>query len=232
MAYGQPFYTYSGGYQPNGYNNYVAPQMPNYNYYNGQQQISQNAPNQPVNGYQQQQGQVSQQQQVQPTQPQQAVPNPIPQGFPIREIRFVTSDEAKAFIVMPNSNALLLDTVNGMAYLKTADNLGQSVTECFKFTKVNADGSPIQNHNQQEEVKDTKTETHENIKAQPIDTKDFIKKEDIKGFVTTDEFKSFSSQISSQFKSLSEQLESLQKKLNAKPVKADKADKKEIDNDE
>lgn len=232
MAYGQSFYTYSGGYQPNGYNNYVAPQMPNYNYYNGQQQMPQNPQNQPVNGYQQQQGQMAQPQQVQPTQPQQPMPNPIPQGFPIREIRFVTSDEAKAFIVMPNSNALLLDTVNGMAYLKTADNLGQSVTEYFKFTKVNADGSPIQNPNQLEELKNTKTAVHEEIKAQPIDTKDFIKKEDIKGFITTDEFKSFSSQLGSQFKSLSEQLESLQKKLNAKLAKADKTDKKEIDNAE
>ena len=62
---------------------------------------------------------------------------------PIQDIRFVTSEEAKAFIVMPNSKALLIDRNGGVAHLKTADNMGQSVTQYFKFEQVNADGSPI-----------------------------------------------------------------------------------------
>lgn len=62
---------------------------------------------------------------------------------PIQDIRFVTSEEAKAFIVMPNSKALLIDKNGGVAHLKTADNMGQSVTQYFKFEQVNADGSPL-----------------------------------------------------------------------------------------
>ena len=87
------------------------------------------------------------QQPIQPTQPQmqpqQQQVTQQTQGVPIREVRFVTSDEARAYIVFPNSNALLIDSPNGMAYLKTADNMGQSFTEYFRFEKVNADGSPI-----------------------------------------------------------------------------------------
>lgn len=62
---------------------------------------------------------------------------------PIQELRFVTSEEAKAFIVMPNSKALLIDKNNGVAHLKVADNMGQSQTQYFKFEPINADGTPI-----------------------------------------------------------------------------------------
>lgn len=61
----------------------------------------------------------------------------------IQDIRFVTSEEAKGFIVMPNSKVLLIDKNSGIAHLKTADNMGQSTTQYFKFEPVNADGTPI-----------------------------------------------------------------------------------------
>ena len=76
----------------------------------------------------------------------QQMPQPQPQmqtEIPIQDIRFVTSEEAKAFIVMPNSKALLIDKNGGVAHLKTADNMGQSVTQYFKFEQVNADGTPL-----------------------------------------------------------------------------------------
>lgn len=191
MAYGQPFYTYpNAGYTPY--------QAPTYNAYAPQMPIMPlNAQNQPLNGFQGQ-GQAN----AQPTaqmatqqniQPQQANPAPTPQGFPIRELRFVTSEEAKAYIVMPNSNALLLDTANGMAYLKTADNLGQSVTECFKYSKVNADGTPIQ-------------------PTEKTPSK----------YVTVDDFNSFVEKLNSQFVTFGEQIEALQKKMVSKPIKTDK----------
>ena len=82
-------------------------------------------------------------------QPQQmpSMPQNQPQAqqqyeMPIQDIRFVTAEEAKAFIVMPNSRVLLIDR-GGTAYLKTADNMGQSQTQYFRFEAVNADGSPI-----------------------------------------------------------------------------------------
>jgi hypothetical protein len=83
-----------------------------------------------------------QQQMAQP-QMQQQVQQPMQYETPIQDIRFVTSEEAKAFIVMPNSKALLIDKNGGVAHLKTADNMGQSVTQYFKFEQVNADGTPL-----------------------------------------------------------------------------------------
>jgi hypothetical protein len=63
--------------------------------------------------------------------------------IPIQDIRFVTSEEAKAYIVMPNSKALLIDKNSGVAHLKVADNMGQSQTQYFRFEPINADGTPI-----------------------------------------------------------------------------------------
>ena len=115
---------------------------------------------------------------MQPQQPmaqpqmQQAQP-PMQYETPIQDIRFVTSEEAKAFIVMPNSKALLIDKNGGVAHLKTADNMGQSVTQYFKFEQVNADGSPIK----PQEI------------APQVDFEKFMKKEDIEvlGFVRQDQ---------------------------------------------
>ena len=100
--------------------------------------------------------------------------------MPIQDIRFVTAEEAKAFIVMPNSRVLLIDR-GGMAYLKTADNMGQSQTQCFRFQAVNADGSPIQ---PQEETP-------------KVDFAQFVKKDDLQnlGFVTMEQFNELSHKI-------------------------------------
>jgi hypothetical protein len=85
-------------------------------------------------------------------QPQSMMPNPQMQGqmqppptyeIPIQDVRFVTSEEARAYIVMPNSKALLIDKQSGIAHLKSADNMGQSQTTYFRFEAVNADGTPI-----------------------------------------------------------------------------------------
>lgn len=93
---------------------------------------------------QQPMAQPQMQAQQQPMQPQYETP--------IQDIRFVTSEEAKAFIVMPNSKALLIDKNGGVAHLKTADNMGQSVTQYFKFEQVNADGTPIKPQETQQSV--------------------------------------------------------------------------------
>lgn len=62
---------------------------------------------------------------------------------PIQDLRFVTSEEAKAHIVYPNSNALLIDKNNGLAYLKSADGLGQSTMRTFKYEEVNGGLNPV-----------------------------------------------------------------------------------------
>lgn len=167
------------GQNPNGYgvvayntpNNAYMPQQQQYgNIYGQQQQMAQNNHQIPQNAY-------PQQQQVQQAQ----------YNLPIREIRFVTSEEAKAFIVMPNSNALLIDTTNGTAFLKSADSIGQSVTKTYKFTELGADGAPIK-----------PTE-----KKPEIDVSDFVKRADIddyiqqQGFVTREQYKTLQTQLDS-----------------------------------
>jgi hypothetical protein len=102
-------------------------------------------------GYQQQmqqRGQMAMQQPMTPTMqmPQQAMPMQFEP--PIREIKFVTSKEAEAYIVMPNSSSLLIDKQEGIAYLKSADVMGQSFMEMYHFSKnapqgqINAQETP------------------------------------------------------------------------------------------
>ena len=100
---------------------------------------------------------------------------------PIQDIRFVTSEEAKAYIVMPNTKALLIDRQNGIAHLKSADNMGQSVSQFFRFEAVNADGTPLKPQEPMPQV----------------DFSDFIKKSDISqlGFVTVEQYNTLSAKL-------------------------------------
>ena len=131
-------------------------------------------------------------------QPQQmpSMPQNQPQAqqqyeLPIQDIRFVTAEEAKAFIVMPNSRVLLIDR-NGMAYLKTADNMGQSQTQCFRFEAVNSDGSPIKPQEQP-----TQPDFKDFVKLKDMNTFGFATMDDIKnlGFATTDQLEQLSKKI-------------------------------------
>lgn len=135
---------------------------------------------------------------------QQNQPQAQPQyDMPIQDIRFVTAEEAKAFIVMPNSRVLLIDR-NGTAYLKTADNMGQSQTQCFRFEAVNADGTPIKPQEQP---------------TQP-DFKDFVKLQDVDklGFATLDDIKRLGFATVKQVEELSRKIDALQsQKMGVKP---------------
>ena len=106
--------------------------------------------------------------------------------MPFQDIRYVTSEEAKAFIVMPNSKALLIDKTNSVAHLKTADNMGQSVTQYFKFEQVNADGSPLK---PQEQIPQ-------------VDFAQFAKKEELNAFVTIEQYNTLSAKLDAIQKSI------------------------------
>lgn len=198
MAYGQPFYQYTPMYQPNANSGtYVAPQPSNYNNcYPPQFSMPQMAQNQPSNGFQQPTGQIGQQQ---PPQGLQTPNNSSQQGFPIKDIRFVTSDEAKAFIVMPNSNALLIDTINGMAYFKSADSVGQSFTESYKFVKVLPESKNVQPEKAAEQQK-----------SNGIDLSEFVKKQDIVSYIDKSGFVT-----KEQYNALQDQLDNLKKQISA-----------------
>lgn len=130
-----------------------------------------------------------QQQMSQPQMQQQVVQQMY--EIPIQDVRFVTSEEAKAFIVMPNSKALLIDKNGGVAHLKTADNMGQSVTQYFKFEQVNADGTPLKPQ-----------ET-----TPKVDYSKFVTVDQLNGLPTADQYK----QLSDKYNSLVEQFKTMQK---------------------
>lgn len=113
------------------------------------------------------------QMQQMPTNPQ--VPmQQMPSELPIQDIKFVNSAQAEAYIVYPNTKVLLIDMQSGVAHLKSADGMGQSQTQYYKFLPINADGSPL---------KQEKEPT-------PINLDGFIKRDEIStlGFVTEDKY--------------------------------------------
>ncbi len=119
-------------------------------------------------------------------QPQMPMQRQQPQGgYPLRDVRFVTAEEARAFIVMPNSSALLIDMAGGTAYFKTADMYGQSVTKSYKFTEI-----------------DPSALVSKAIEEKPtVNFDEFVKRQDISdyiqkfGFVTKEQFKALQLQL-------------------------------------
>ena len=65
---------------------------------------------------------------------------PTTNNSPINDIKFVTADEARAYIVMPNTKVMLMDRDKSVFYIKSADSLGKSTLEEYKYTRL--DNSP------------------------------------------------------------------------------------------
>lgn len=67
------------------------------------------------------------------------LPNNIPQQnsflAPMNNIQLASLDEAKAYILTPNSQMLFLDKDKQRCYLKTADSYGQSNLEIYNLQK-------------------------------------------------------------------------------------------------
>lgn len=105
--------------------------------------------------------QTQQMAQPQPQQPMMQMQPQMPMEMPIQDIKFVNKAQAEAYIVFPNSRVLLIDKDGGMAHLKTADNMGQSTTQLFKFEMVNEDGSPVKPQEPKAEFDPTKFVTIE-----------------------------------------------------------------------
>ena len=53
-----------------------------------------------------------------------------------QDVRFVTPEEAKGYMALPNAKVLLIDRQNKIATVKVADPMGQSTTQQFKFEVV------------------------------------------------------------------------------------------------
>ena len=106
----------------------------------------------------------------------------VPFDMPIQDLRFVTSEEAKAYIVMPNCNALLIDQTSKVAYLKSADQIGKSSTKFFKFEEIDQNGQPL--------------EKKEETATQPtIDLSQYVKTEQLKDLPTKADFNALVTKI-------------------------------------
>lgn len=137
--------------------------------------------------------QPSQMAQPQPqTQPQVQIPmaqQMPPMEMPIQDIKYVNKAQAEAYIVFPNTKVMLIDKESGVVYMKTADGMGQTKTDYFRFEPINADGSPIKPQEPTPQV----------------DFGSFVKKEDLEkaGFVTIE-----------QYNALAQKLEQIQKQIS------------------
>ena len=113
----------------------------------------------------------NQQRPVQPMTPQPQTTEDVP----FNDIKFVTEDEAKGYILFPNTRVMLLDRDKSVFYIKTADSLGKSTLEGYKYTRLEDKSS-------------------DNV-SREIDTKDFVKTQDMKdylsNFITKDDMKNF-----------------------------------------
>lgn len=158
MPFGQPFWNY-GANNYGGYNGgYVAPQpQPNY-MYNQQPNMPQNAQNQSLNAFQQQQGQ-------QPI--QQAV---IPAKTNIAPVASLV--DAMSRTSEPNTNFYYADQENPYIYLISIDLQGRKTYKTFKIEDVT------------EQVTETPTQASADIDLSAYATKEDLKafKEEITGY--------------------------------------------------
>ena len=122
--------------------------------------------------------------------PMQQVQQPIqqqnqtqPKSF-VQSIQFVTEDEAKAYIVMPNTSVMLMDAPNNVFWIKSADALGQSTFEKYRFEKYS----------------DVAVEKE---KPKEFDYSNFATKEDLTGMIKKDDLKSILNQLDRMEKKIS-----------------------------
>ena len=130
--------------------------------------------------YQQPQQVVQNQQQYQ----QQYMPTT---SVPFNEVRFATLKEAEAYIVVPNTKVMFMDRDNSVFYIKSADSLGKSTLEGYKYTPM--DNSPTESVSLDFDPKDfVKTDDLKNyLTKQYLDG--FVTRNDIKDFITKDDLK-------------------------------------------
>ena len=98
---------------------------------------------------------------------------------PFNDVRFVNEKEAQGFILLPNQQALLMDTANKKFWIKYTDSLGNSSTETYRFEKIENGDSNVTL-----------------VEEKPaIDTSLFAKKEDLSAMATKDDLKAMNEQI-------------------------------------
>lgn len=93
------------------------------------------------------------------------------------KVLYGTIDEAKAYMLLPNENIMIINKELGEFYVKTADTMGKSILEAFKYAKI--DNNPSQ------------------AVSAEIDTKELVKTSDLENFATKEDLKSVYEQLES-----------------------------------
>ena len=129
------------------------------------------------------------------SQPQAQVQQQMPMQYetPIQAVRYATEEEAKAFIVYPNLSAVFIDEGKSKVYLKTANNAGVSSIRCYN----------------EEKAKDESQNKAPQRQSEQVDFGQFANKEQLKGFVTIQQY----NDLLEQQKFLADQLRIMQKQL-------------------
>ena len=117
--------------------------------------------------------------------------------MPMQGVKFVTQDEAKAYMVMPNQRVLLMDKNNSLFYIKSADSLGQSNLEAYEFKKID-----INNPKQPEQNTGPK-----------FDIENLVKKDQLDNLVTKDKL---GEELKAVRIDLTQKIDELKKSINIK----------------
>ena len=160
--------------------------------------------------YQQPQQVVQSQQQYQ----QQYMPTT---SVPFNEVRFATLKEAEAYIVVPNTKVMFMDRDNSVFYIKSADSLGKSTLEGFKYTRL--DNSPSESVSLDFDPKDF-------VKTQDLNK--YLTKDDLAGFLTHNDAQNFITR--DDLKGIDAKLDKLQKQIVGDMLKGDGKNGKQPNN--
>ena len=104
------------------------------------------------------------------------VPQPI-QNNAFTKVIYGTLDEAKAYILLAGESIMIINKDLSEFYVKTADSMGKSVLEGFKYSKLD--------NNTTQSVSDE------------IDAKELVKTSDLEKFATKQELESIYQQLAS-----------------------------------
>lgn len=107
------------------------------------------------------------------------VPQPTQQfqNNAFSKVIYGTLDEAKAYILLAGESIMIINKDLGEFYVKTADSMGKSVLEGFKYSKLDNNST-------------------QSVSAE-IDTKELVKTSDLEKFATKQELESIYQQLES-----------------------------------
>lgn len=122
-------------------------------------------------------------QQYYPQYPQYQQPNyqPMPIEQKFQDIKFLNAEQIKAYIVLPGTKEMLIDKENNMAYIVSADNMGNSTIKKYSFVDLNEPDQQL------------KMDMSEYVRTSDLDK--FVQKADLQTLLPMDSIKSLENKL-------------------------------------